>query len=155
MTPSTPGRPPTTSSSEDWLVAVGASAAAATHAPAELLGEYLPLLADAAIHGRRPDAWELDAVRELGRGAAAQGVGARRAVDLYLSAAWRLWRQLPVVVRSSDSEKVRRAAEAVLRVLDDAIGVLVDGHQAEPRDMIRHEEAQRAQFVDDLLRGDA
>ena len=76
-------------------------------------------------------------------------------MDLYLSAAWRLWRQLPVVVRSSDPEKVRRAAEAVLRVLDDAIGVLVDGHQAERRDMIRHEEAQRAEFVDDLLRGDA
>ena len=106
----------------------------AVKAPAELLGEYLPLLADAAINGRRPDAFELDAVRELGRRAAAQGVGARRAVDLYLSAAWRLWRQLPVVVRSSDPEKVRRAAEAVLRVLDDAIGVLVDGHQAERRD---------------------
>ena len=143
------------SASDDWLAAVATSAAAAGHAPADLLGDYLPLLADAAINGRRPDAWELDAVRELGRRAATQGVGARQAVDLYLSAAWRLWRQLPVVVRSSDPEKVRRAAEAVLRVLDDAIGVLVDGHQAERRDMIRHEEAQRAEFVDDLLRGDA
>jgi sugar diacid utilization regulator len=143
------------SASDEWLTAVATSAAAAGHAPADLLGDYLPLLADAAINGRRPDAWELDAVRELGRRAATQGVGARQAVDLYLSAAWRLWRQLPVVVRSSDPEKVRRAAEAVLRVLDDAIGVLVDGHQAERRDMIRHEEAQRAEFVDDLLRGDA
>jgi sugar diacid utilization regulator len=141
--------------SGDWLAEVAASAAKARQAPADLLGEYLPLLADAAINGRRPDAWELDAVRELGRRAAAQGVGARRAVDLYLSAAWRLWRQLPVVVRSSDPEKVRRAAEAVLRVLDDAIGGLVDGHQAERREMIRREEAQRAEFVDDLLRGDA
>src|SRR3954471_9701191 len=141
--------------SEDWLAAVGASAAAAAQAPADLLGEYLPMLAEAAIHGRRPDPWELDAVRELGRRAAAQGVGARRAVDLYLSAAWRLWRQLPVVVRSNDPEKVRRAAEAVLRVLDDAIGVLVDGHQAERRAMIRQEETLRVEFVDDLLRGDA
>ena len=149
------GRAATPSASDEWLASVAASAALDARAPADLLGEYLPLLADAAINGRRPDAWELDAVRELGRRAAAQGVGARRAVDLYLSAAWRLWRQLPVVVRSSDTEKVRRAAEAVLRVLDDAIGVLVDGHQAERRDMIRHEEAQRAEFVDDLLRGDA
>src|SRR3954466_4386786 len=141
--------------SEDWLAAGGDSAAAAVHAPAELLGGYLPLLADAAINGRRPDSFELDAVRELGRRAAAQGVGARRAVDLYLSAAWRLWRQLPGVVRSSDPEKVRRAAEAVLRVLDDAIGVLVEGHQSERREMIRREEALRAEFVDDLLRGDA
>ncbi|MDP9393032.1 MAG: helix-turn-helix domain-containing protein [Actinomycetota bacterium] len=146
---------PTAPASDDWLAAVRAAAATASKAPPELLGEYLPLLADAAIHGRRPDPWELDAVRELGRRAAAQGVGARRAVDLYLSAAWRLWRQLPVVVRSSDPEKVRRAAEAVLRVLDDAVGVLVDGHQSERRDRIRREEALRREFVDDLLRGDA
>src|SRR4051794_41443590 len=107
-------RRPTSREREDdaWLTAVATSAASASEAPAELLGEYLPLLADAAIHGRRPDAFELDAVRELGRRAAAQGVGARRAVDLYLSAAWRLWRQLPVVVRSSDPGKVRPAAEA-------------------------------------------
>jgi sugar diacid utilization regulator len=149
------GRSAPPSASDEWLASVAASAATAVQAPADLLGEYLPLLADAAINGRRPDAWELDAVRELGRRAAAQGVGARRAVDLYLTAAWRLWRQLPVVVRSSDPEKVRRAAEAVLRVLDDAIGGLVDGHQAERREMIRQEEAQRAEFVDDLLRGDA
>jgi sugar diacid utilization regulator len=134
---------------------VAEAAAAACQAPADLLGEYLPLLADAAINGRRPDAWELDAVREMGRRAAADGVGARRAVDLYLSAAWRLWRELPVVARSSDPVKVRSAAEAVLRVLDDAVGVLVDGHQSERRDMIRHEEALRREFVDDLLRGDA
>lgn len=150
--PGGPGRPPVP---DDWLDSVSVSAAAACQAPVDLLGEYLPMLADAAIHGRRPDAWELDAVRELGRRAAAQGVGARRAVELYLSAAWRLWRELPVVVRSADPEKVRSAAEAVLRVLDDAVGVLVDGHQSERRDMIRHEEALRREFVDDLLRGDA
>jgi sugar diacid utilization regulator len=149
------GRPGRPAASEEWLAGVGQAAATAVEAPAELLGEYLPLLADAAINGRRPDAFELEAVRELGRRAAAQGVGARRAVDLYLSAAWRLWRKLPVVVRSSDPEKVRRAGEAVLRVLDDAIGVLVDGHQSERREMIRREEFLRAEFVDDLLRGDA
>ena len=140
---------------EDWLAPVAESAAAACQAPVELLGEYLPMLADAAVRGRRPEAWELDAVHELGRRAAAQGVGARRAVDLYLSAAWRLWRQLPAVERSRDPEKVRAAAEAVLRVLDDAVGVLVDGHQVERREMVRREEAVRAEFVDDLLRGDA
>ncbi len=143
------------SPSDDWLAPVAATAAAACQAPAELLGDYLPMLADAAIHGRRPDAWALDAVRESGRRAAATGVGARPAVELYLSAAWRLWRELPVVMRSNDPEKVRKAAEAVLRVLDDSVGLLVDGHQSERREMIRHEEALRREFVDDLLRGDA
>src|SRR3954466_3854294 len=135
-----PHRRATPSSSDDWLASVAAGGGGACRAPADLLGDYLPLLADAAINGRRPDAFELDSVRDLGRRAAAQGVGARRAVDLYLSATWRLWRQLPVVVRSSDPEKVRRAAEAVLRVLDDAIGVLIEGHQSERRESIRREE---------------
>jgi sugar diacid utilization regulator len=140
---------------DEWLVQVGVSAAAASGTPVDLLGEFLPMLAEAAIHGRRPEARELDAVRELGQRAAKQGVGAGQIVGLYLSAAWRLWRELPMVVRSRDREKVRDAAEAVLRVLDDAVAVLVESHQSARRDLIRHEEALRREFVDDLLRGDA
>lgn len=140
---------------DEWLSAVGEGAAAACDAPVELLGEYLTMLADAAIHGRRPKPEQLAAVKDLGRRAAEQGVGAGQAVQLYLSAAWRLWRELPVVVRSRDREHVRAAAEAVLRVLDDAVGVLVESHQAARREMIRHEESLRREFIDDLLRGDA
>jgi sugar diacid utilization regulator len=139
----------------EWLVHVGTSAAAASGTSVDLLGEFLPMLAQAAIHGRRPEARELDAVRELGQQAARQGVGAGQTVGLYLSAAWRLWRELPMVVRSRDRDKVRAAAEAVLRVLDDAVAALVESHQSARRDMIRHEEALRREVVDDLLRGDA
>jgi sugar diacid utilization regulator len=153
--PAGPRRRAAQADPHDWMASVAASAAAACGVPVELLGEYLQMLADAAIHGRRPAAADLAAVRELGRLAAEQGVGAGQAVQLYLSAAWRLWRELPLAVRSRDREKVRAAAEAVLRVLDDAIGVLVDGHQSARRDMIRHEEALRREFIDDLLRGDA
>lgn len=78
------------------------AAAQACHAPVELLGEYLTMLADAAVHGRRPGTSQLAAVRDLGWHAAEQGVGAGQAVELYLSAAWRLWRELPAVVRSRD-----------------------------------------------------
>lgn len=138
-----------------WLAAVADAAAADARAPVELLGEYLTVLADAAVSGRRPQKRELEAVRDLGRRAAEQGVGAGQAVDLYLSAAWRLWRELPLVVRTRDRDKVRAAAEAVLRVIDDAVEVLVDGHQTARRQMIRHEEALRREFIDDLLRGDA
>jgi sugar diacid utilization regulator len=154
-TPDVPAKASAADSSEDWLSAVAQAAARDCHAPPELLGEYLTMLADAAVHGRRARPEQLTAVRDLGRRAAEQGVGAGQAVQLYLSAAWRLWRELPLVVRSRDREHVRAAAEAVLRVLDDAIGVFVDSHQAARRELILHEESLRREFVDDLLRGDA
>jgi sugar diacid utilization regulator len=139
---------------DDWLAVVARTAAADANAPVELLGEYLHILADAAISGRRPEKRELEAVRRLGRRAAEQGVDANQAVDLYLSAAWRLWQEIPMIVRSRDRDKVRAAADAVLRVINDAVGVLVEGHQAARRQMIRQEESARREFVDDLLRGD-
>jgi hypothetical protein len=82
---------------------------------------------DAAVSGRHPQKRELEAVRELGRRAAEQGVSAGQAVDLYLSAARRLWRELPMVVRTRDRDAVRTAAAAVLRVIDDAVEVLSTG----------------------------
>src|SRR5215203_6118146 len=139
---------------DDWLAVVARTAAADADAPIELLGEYLNILADAALTGRRPERRELAAVRRLGQRAAEQGVDANQAVDLYLSAAWRLWQEIPMIVRSRDRDKVRAAAEAVLRVINDAVEVLVEGHQAARRQMIRQEESARREFVDDLLRGD-
>ncbi|HET7406670.1 MAG TPA: helix-turn-helix domain-containing protein [Mycobacteriales bacterium] len=138
-----------------WLAAVATAAAKDSGAPVELLGEYLPMLAAATVSGRRPHARDLDAVGLIGRRAAEEGIPPGRVVDLYLSAAWRAWRQLPVVARSRDSEVVRGAAEAVLRVVDDAVAALVEGFQEARRQMIRREEALRQELVDDLLRGGA
>jgi sugar diacid utilization regulator len=141
---------------DEWLLAVAKGASEdAGGIPVELLGDYLPMLADAAVTGRRPRARELRAVEVLGRRAAEMGISSGRAVDLYLSAAWRLWRELPAVARSRDSEVVRAAAEAVLHVVDDAVATLADGYVAARRNMVRREEAMRAELVDDLLRGDA
>src|SRR5215213_2399058 len=148
------GDAPRVAGPDDWLAVVARTAAADANAPIELLGEYLNILADAALSGRRPEKRELAAVRRLGRRAAEQGVDANQAVDLYLSAAWRLWQEIPMIVRSRDRDKVRAAAEAVLRVVNDAVEVLVEGHQAARRQMIRQEESARREFVDDLLRGD-
>lgn len=140
---------------DEWLSAVARAAAADANAPVELLGEYLLFLADAAFSGRSPEEEELAAVRRLGGRAAEQGVDAHQAVDLYLSAAWRLWQEIPKILRSPrEGEMVRAAAEAVLRVINDAVGVLVEGHQAARRQLIREEESARRVFVDDLLRGD-
>lgn len=139
-----------------WLAQVAEGASQESGGvPVELLGDYLPLLADAAVSGRRPRRRELEAVAELGRQAARQGISAGRVVQLYLSAARRLWHDLPVVVRSSDSEVVRAAAAAVLNVVDDAVATLADGYAVARRDLVRREEALRRELIDDLLRGDS
>lgn len=139
----------------DWVSSVARAASAETKAPVDLLGEYLTILADAALTGRRPKAGQLAAVRHLGRQAAQQGVDADEAVNLYLSAAWLLWRHIPAVVRTRDRDAVNDAAEAVLQVVNDAVRALVEGHQSARREIIRQEESARREFVDDLLRGDA
>jgi sugar diacid utilization regulator len=151
------GPPPSTTSDDDaWLVEVAEGASRdAGGVPVELLGEYLPLLADAAIHGRRPRRSELDAVGLLGRRAAEQGISAGRLVQLYLSTARRLWQQLPMVVRSRDREAVRAAAAAVFHVVDDAVATLAEGYAVARRDLVRREESLRRELIDDLLRGDS
>ena len=138
-----------------WLTTVAADAARQSGAPAELLGAYLDLLADATLVGRRADPEEVAAVHELGRQAATQGVPARRMAHLYLSAAARLWSTIPPKCRARDRDAVRAAAEAVLLAVDGAVAALVAGHDSQRRRMVRHEESLRRQFIDDLLRGDS
>jgi hypothetical protein len=48
-------------------------------------------------------------------------VSAGGLVQLYLSAARRLWQQLPMVIRARDSQAVREAAAALLHVLDESV----------------------------------
>jgi sugar diacid utilization regulator len=149
-------RPVTPEPDDAWLVGVAEGASAdAGGVPVELLGEYLPLLVDAATDGRQAERRELDAVGLLGRRAAEQGVSAGRVVQLYLSAARRLWNDLPMVVRSGDSEAVRAAAAAVLQVVDDAVATLAEGYAVARRDLVRREESLRRELIDDLLRGDS
>jgi hypothetical protein len=140
----------------DWLAQVANAASRdAGGVPRELLGDYLPMLAEAATFGRRPGRTELQAVRRQGRRAAAEGVSAGRGVDLYLSAARGVWGQLPAVVRERDSRAVRAAAEAVLQVVDDAVASFAEGHAVAVRELVRREETLRRELVEDLLRGDS
>nr|WP_308257317.1 helix-turn-helix domain-containing protein [Pseudonocardia lacus] len=142
-------------SDSTWLAEVAQRAARDVGVPAELLGDYLALLADAAVSGRRPHGTELDAVAEQGRRAAQTGVSAGSVVQLYLSAARLMWTRLPIVVRSSDSEVVRTATDAVLFVVDAAVARLAQGYTDARRQQVRWEENQRREFIEDLLRGDA
>jgi len=139
-----------------WLGrAADGAAADAGGVPTELLGDYLPMLADAATFGRFPSRSQITAVRQQGRRAAESGVPVGRGVDLYLSAARRVWDELPAVVRQRDNAAVRAAAKAVLQVVDNAVAAFADGHAEAGREMVRREETLRRELVDDLLRGDA
>jgi sugar diacid utilization regulator len=141
---------------EAWLIGVAEGASKDSGGVStEFLAGYLPMLADAATVGRSPKRAEIDAVRLQGRAAAESGVPVGRGVDLYLSAARRIWDELPAVIRQRDNKAVRAAAEALLQVVDEAVASFADGHAEAGRELIRKEETLRRDLVDDLLRGDA
>ncbi|WP_445259322.1 PucR family transcriptional regulator [Nocardioides aurantiacus] len=153
--PST-NRPRPDEAEEEWLVRVAELASGdAGGVAADLLGEYLPMLAAAATSGTFPGRAQINAVRLQGRRAAERRVSVGRGVNLYLSAARRVWAELPAVVRERDNKAVRAAASAVLQVVEDAVASFAEGHAEAGREMIRREETLRRELVDDLLRGDA
>ncbi|MBY0285747.1 MAG: helix-turn-helix domain-containing protein [Mycobacteriaceae bacterium] len=102
--------------------------------------------------GRRLTADEVDSRRLLGAAAAEQNIALRNLIDLYLSATWLTWRELPSVQGASGT-RVRERAESVLRAADDAIVALTDGYDAAQRVVLREEAARRREFIDDLLTG--
>jgi hypothetical protein len=122
----------------------------------DLLGDYLEIVVDAAATGRRLRREELDRSRDNGMRAAEGAVQLSALMDLYLSAAWRLWRHLPEV-RSpggpSGAAAVVAAGEAMLRAVDDAVAALADGYQSARRRLGREQEGARRRFLDDLLEG--
>lgn len=138
----------------DWLSQVATSTAADAGLPVDLLSGYLEILRDAAMDGQSPQPEQLAALRELGERTASEGVDTDRAVDLYLSAAWKLWQAMPATV-GHQTGGVKESAEKMLRVVNKAVETLIDGHQTSQRELVRQEESIRREFVDDLLRGDA
>jgi GGDEF-like domain/PucR C-terminal helix-turn-helix domain len=116
--------------------------------PVGLLGDYLPAVLDAAASGRRLTAAELAGYGRSGEEAALAGVALRGLVDLYLSATWRLWRELP---SDRSVTALRAAGLAVLRAADDAVAAAAGGFEQASVTVARREEAERREFFDDLL----
>ncbi|MDQ4092020.1 MAG: PucR family transcriptional regulator, partial [Actinomycetota bacterium] len=98
-------------------IADRAATDAGTASPAFLDG-YIETLATVSATGRRLARDELDTRRVLGATAAEHNVPLRALVDLYLSANWLTWRQLPTVT-TTDGATVRAVAETILRAADD------------------------------------
>jgi sugar diacid utilization regulator len=133
------------------LTAIAAAASReAGGVPVGLLGDYLPAAAEAAASGRRLTATELSGYGRSGEQAALSGVALRGLIDLYLSATWRLWRELPA---GTSPTAVRAAGLAVLRAADDAVAAAAEGFERALLTVARREEAERREFFDDLLSG--
>jgi sugar diacid utilization regulator len=133
------------------LAAIAAAASReAGGVPVGLLGDYLPAAAEAAASGRRLTAAELSGYGRSGEQAALSGVALRGLTDLFLSATWRLWRELPA---GTSATAVRAAGLAVLRAADDAVAAAAEGFERALLTVARREEAERREFFDDLLSG--
>lgn len=139
------------------LGSIGAQAAQdAGGVDVALLGDFLDVLVTAVAAGTRLGSKDLLKYGAAGRAAAAKGVALRAVVDLYLSAAWRLWSHLPEVAAAErDPAAVVRAGEVMLRGADDAVAELTEGYQLARRDLVRAQVAARRELVDDLLVGSA
>ena len=119
--------------------------------PPGLLGDYLPAVLDAFGSGRRLSATELAGYARSGEQAAEGGVALGGLVDLYLSATWRLWRELPA--DSYSPAVLRGAVLAVLHAADDAVAAAAGGFERAYLSVARREEAERREFFEDLLSG--
>ncbi len=119
--------------------------------PPGLLGDYLPAVLDAFGSGRRLTAAELAGYAQSGEQAAEGGVALGGLVDLYLSATWRLWRELPA--DSYSPTVLRGAVLAVLHAADDAVAAAAGGFERAYLSVARREEAERQEFFEDLLSG--
>jgi DNA-binding PucR family transcriptional regulator len=134
-------------------VAAGGSADAGA-VPVELLGDFLAVLAGAVRAGTPITAARLRSYRTLGERAARQGVALRALLDLYLSAAWRLWPHLPPVRNArSRPDDVVVAGQVMLHAVDDVVAALAEGFQLARRTLVRAQESARREFIDDLLSG--
>ena len=136
----------------DVALAAGVEAG---NVPVELLGDYLDALAAAAETQQRLNPDQIASCRASGRRAAEAGVALGLLIDLYLSATWRVWRKLPTVERARSATAAIALAETVLRVADDAVAAVAAGYDEARDATIRQEEAQRGEFVDDLLNADS
>ena len=134
----------------DLAAIASAASREAGGVPVTLLGGYLPAAADAAASGRRLTVAELAGYGTSGEQAALSGVALRGLVDLFLSATWRLWRELPA---GTSPAAARAAGLAVLRAADDAVAAAAEGFERALLAVARREEAERREFFDDLLSG--
>ncbi|MFC4517591.1 PucR family transcriptional regulator [Streptomyces ehimensis] len=112
--------------------------------PTSYLDGYDKILTDAAATGRRPDRTQIDSRRVSGEQAAEAGLSLRSCVAAHLAATRRHW----PAGRTSPSD-----VDRVLSAAEQAIDAFAEGYERAQRLAARQEEADRREFIDDLLHG--
>ena len=133
---------------------VATGAAGDSGARAELLGDFLSDAASAIIEGRRLSPRRVERYQQQGATAARDGVDLSALIDLYLSAAWRLWREIPRLTASASGVRpapLLDAGESMLRTTDDVVAAVAAGYQHANAALVSQSAATRREFVDDLL----
>lgn len=106
--------------------------------------EYGRLLADVAGSGRRLSRDELLRLRDSGEEAAGDGVALRALIGRHLAAVRGAW---------PEQALTRRTTLDLLAVVEQSIDALSGGFERAQRLAVRQEEAERREFIDDLLHG--
>ncbi|MEV8632673.1 helix-turn-helix domain-containing protein [Streptosporangium sp. NPDC051023] len=131
----------------------------------ELLGGPLRTLRQAAATGRLPVRAELDDCRAVGARAAERGTTVRALVEATLDLAANTVANTVVNIAAdlgtvtgagvAAGPAVGAARSVPLPALRRVVSALMEGYENAQRLALRHEEAERRRFVDDLLQGRA
>ncbi|MBB1254019.1 PucR family transcriptional regulator [Streptomyces alkaliterrae] len=121
--------------------------------PSSFLGDYPSFLAEVSATGRLPRRAELEQLSEIGERAAEAGYGLRQLIGLYLGETRKQWAALPGIARAAGATERGRTGTALFAAVEAAITALGEGHERAQRMAVRQEEAERREFVDDLLYG--
>ncbi|WP_370468239.1 PucR family transcriptional regulator [Streptomyces tanashiensis] len=106
--------------------------------------EYGALFADIAESGRRLNRDEVRQRRESGEQAAREGLALRALIGHHLAAVREAWPEQPLS---------RRTTLDLLAVVEQSVDAFSGGFERAQRLAVRQEEAQRREFIDDLLYG--
>ncbi|AYG78318.1 hypothetical protein DWB77_00425 [Streptomyces hundungensis] len=108
----------------------------------DYLDGYDRILSEVGATGRRLTRDELESRRVLGERAAKAGHGLRAVVRQHLA-----------MTRAACPDLPRASFGRVLSALDQVVDALAEGHERAQLLALRHEEAARREFIDDLLYG--
>ncbi len=110
--------------------------------PGEFLEGYTRILADVCVTGRRLTRDERESLRAQGKRAAEAGHELRTLVRCHLAE-----------TRAFSPALAAVGVDRVLAAVEQAVDAFAEGHERAQRPAMRQEEADRREFIDDLLYG--